>query len=462
MEETDPCGSFHYLKAPDFSNDLEFIRPLHICAIGEILEDGLVCAAVKIEFSAVVETGLFKPSYFQVPGRKVIGTCVNDSGRRKEAGRQGRYLFLELLVNTLPDSNEVRENSGGYRFTPDGGEWAMELPLLIPVRQTVTIFCGDGRKIAPFNRINDNQYVEYADDFIQDAYEDEGLRIQYNIYIPNGYEKKSPELENLPLVFFLHGAGESGFDNRSPLSSYRQAQEYLRPEALSEQPCFLMIPQCPVTSERDRGMPEEYGWYTYRKNGDKLCTYPSKSLHTAVEALLVRVMPRYNIDSARIYAAGHSMGGAGALAALIDRPGIFAAALSFSAAAVLSDEMIIPWKDKPVFFTMSERDEWDIIRNNMPALMDQLETLGVRVYRSTGGSAWDGALRGPKAEKQAEETIASAKAAGASKIYAEFIAGSVVPLEHLSHRASFSNAAIRRWLFRQRLASSAEAEPQLR
>ncbi|MDR2608301.1 MAG: alpha/beta fold hydrolase [Treponema sp.] len=453
MEEADPRGSFHYLKAPDFSNDLEFIRPLHISAIGEILEDGLVCAALKIEFSTAVEAGLFKPSYFQVPGRKVIRTSVNDSGMRKEAGRQGRYLFLELLVNTLPDSNEVRENSGGYRFSPDGGEWAMELPMLVPVRQTVTVFCGDGRKIAPFNRINDDQYIEYADDFIQQAYEDEGLRIQYNIYIPGGYEKKSPLLENLPLVFFLHGAGESGFDNRSPLISYRQAQEYLRPEARAEQPCFLMIPQCPVTSERDGGMPEEYGWYTYRKNGDRLCTYPSKSLHTAIEALAA-VMSRYNIDSRRIYAVGHSMGGGGALAALIDRPEIFAAALSFSSAAVLSDEMIIPWKNKPVFFTMSEKDEWDIIRNNMPALMDQLERLGLRVYRSTGSRAWDGALRGPEAEKQAEETIAAAEAAGSSKIYAEFIAGSVAPLEHLSHRASFSNAAIRRWLFRQRLASS--------
>ncbi|MDR1176432.1 MAG: prolyl oligopeptidase family serine peptidase [Treponema sp.] len=456
MEEADPRGSFHYLKSPDFSNDLEFIRPLHISAIGEILEDGLVCAALKIEFSAVVEPGLFKPSYFQVPGRKVIRTCVNDSGTRKEAGREGRYLFLELLVNTLPDSNEARENSGSYRFSPGGGEWAMELPMLIPVRQTVTIFCGDGRKIAPFNRINDTQYIEYADDFIQQAYEDEGLRIQYNIYIPGGYEKKSPELENLPLVFFLHGAGESGFDNRSPLSSYRQAQEYLRPQAWSEQPCFLMIPQCPVTSERDGGMSEEYGWYTYRKNGDKLCTYPSKSLHTAIEALTA-VMPRYNIDSERIYAAGHSMGGGGALAALIDRPEIFAAALSFSSAAVLSDEMIIPWKNKPVFFTMSEKDEWDIIRNNMPVLMDQLERLGVGVYRSTGSGAWDGALRGAEAEKQAEETIAAAEATGSSKIYAEFITGSVTPLEHLSHRASFSNAAIRRWLFRQRLASSAGA-----
>jgi predicted peptidase len=206
-------------------------------------------------------------------------------------------------------------------------------------------------------------------------------------------------------------------------------------------------------------MSEEYGWYTYRKNGDSLCTYPSKSLHTAIEALAA-VIPRYNIDSARIYAAGHSMGGGGALAALIDRPEIFAAALSFASAAVLSDEMIIPWKNKPVFFTMSEKDEWDIIRNNMPALMDQLERLGVRVYRSTGSGAWDGALRGAEAEKQAEETIAAAEAAGSSKIYAEFITGSVTPLEHLSHRASFSNAAIRRWLFRQRLASSAEAGPQ--
>jgi predicted peptidase len=82
--------------------------------------------------------------------------------------------------------------------------------------------------------------------------------------------------------------------------------------------------------------------------------------------------------------------------------------------------------------------------------VDQLEEMGVKVYRCAGTNAWDATLRGDAAEKQAGDTIAGARAAGASMIYVEYIKGSVIPDGHLTHRASFENACIRRWLFSQR------------
>jgi predicted peptidase len=214
-----------------------------------------------------------------------------------------------------------------------------------------------------------------------------------------------------------------------------------------------MIPQCPVTEERDGGLFEEYGWYTYIQTGegDGPVTRASGSLQAAIRAMLAEIVPAYNIDRGRIYAAGHSMGGGGVLSALVERPDVFAAALCFSSAAVLSDSMLERIQNTPLFFTLAEGDEWDIIHSNMPRLIDQLERRGVRVCRATGDRAWDGTLRGKAAENQAEEVIARARREGASVIYAEFIRDSVVPAAHLSHRASFENAAIRRWLFAQRL-----------
>ncbi|MDR2434770.1 MAG: hypothetical protein LBD47_09410 [Treponema sp.] len=454
------CDTFHYLDAPDFNDCKVFIWPERITAIGEIFEDGLVMSAIRIEFSGKIGAGLLPPAFFQVPGRKVVHTYVSATGIRKDTAREGRWLFLELLINESPDSNEFREPAGNYRYIAGGMGWAVELPIVTAVRQTETAFNFDGRRIAPFNKVNNDQYVETVDDFHRGTYTDPetGISINYNLYIPKGYEKKVPGAQKLPLVFFLHGAGESGYDNRAPVVAYRQAQEYLKKDARKETPCFLLIPQCPMTCERKGGLfngtvpVDEFGWYTYvkdEKNGVRY-TYPSKTLHTAINMILHDIIPVYDIDAAKIYAAGHSMGGGGAVCALLDRPELFAAALSFASAAVFPREMLERFRNKPVFFTIAEDETFDFIRENMPAMMDQLQEMGVRVYRSTGTNAWDAALRGSDAENQACDTIAGAKAAGATMIYVEYIKGSVVPDGHLTHRASFENAGIRRWLFSQR------------
>lgn len=451
---------FHYLAAPDPRDSKVFIWPEHITAIGEIFEDGLVMSAIRIEFSGGIGAGLLPPAFFQVPGRKVIHTYVSATGKRKEIAREGRYLFLELLVNESPDSNEFKEPAGNYRYIAGGMGWAVELPIVTAVRQIETVFNFDGRRVAPFSKANDGQYIEVADDFLKGTYADPetGISINYNLYMPKGYEEKTPGAQKLPLVFFMHGAGESGYDNRAPVIAYRQAQEYLKQKAREENPCFLLVPQCPMTSERaggilDGSVPiEEFGWYTYvkdEKTGERY-TRPSESLHAAINMMLKEVIPAYDIDIARIYAAGHSMGGGGAVCALLDRPDLFAAALSFASAAIFPREMLERIRNKPVFFTVAEDETYDFIRENMPAMVDHLEGMGVKVYRCTGKDAWDAALRGNDAEKQAESTIAGAKAAGSAIIYVEYIRGSTVPDGHLTHRASFENACIRRWLFSQR------------
>jgi predicted peptidase len=450
--------NFHYLGAPDFGDE-KYIKPKRITAFGEVLEDGLVISCVRIEYSAVIEAGLLKPVLFQVPGRKVIRTYVNEAGKRGEVARKGQFLFLELLTNPLPDSNEYREALGTFRYQKNGQDWALELPLVVSVKQLGTVFIADGRAILPFNRPNDDQYIELVDELQQATYtaEQSGVVIRYNLFVPPGYEARKATLRDLPLVLFFHGAGEAGFDNRSPVTAYAEALEFCRVEAQRENPCFVMFPQCPVTAERDAGLFEEYGWLTYlkdKKDGVQY-THPSKPLKAAVNALLHQVIPGYNIDKSRIYTAGHSNGAGGALMALIEKPDVFAAALSFSTAAVLMPEMIEKIKDKPIFFTMAEDDEWDIIRNNMPRLVEKLETAGARVVRCTGDGAWDGSLRGAEAQKQVEFVAERMKGTkGAKIIYAEYIAGSIVPTGHLSHRASCANAGIRRWLFEQKTGAA--------
>jgi predicted peptidase len=457
--------NWHYLSAPNFQDNSKFVSPRRITAIGTMLEDGMVVAAIRIEYTGAINAGMMHPTNFRVPGRKVTHTYVNNSGKRLEIAQRGTYVFVELLTNEDPDSNEFKESSGNYKFDPRGGNWAIDLPIAISVRQVDTKYSADGKTIAPFNKQNDDQYIEIVDDLIPGTYRDPatGITIKYNLFVPEGYRSKSGGLANLPLVFFLHGAGESGYDNRATLTAYRQAQEYLTAQAQSETPCFLMIPQCPMTEERGRSVREEFGWYTYINSSDGATSYthPSKSLRAAINTMLNDVVPKYNIDTDRIYTAGHSMGGGGATAALIERPDVFAAVGSFASAAMYSDEMLNRIKNKPIFFTMAEDESGDIIRTNMPPMMDQLERLGAKLYRSVGNNAWDAAFRGKPAQKQAEDTIARAKAAAANMIYIEFMKGSVVNNAHHSHRASFENAGLRQWLFAQRLDRSSAAAQSL-
>jgi predicted peptidase len=448
--------TWHYLDPPNFQDTSKFVQPTRITAMGQLLEDGLVIGAIRILYSGDVDAGNLLPVNFQVPGRKVIHTYVNNTGERFEIAQKGRYLFAELLINEDPDSNDFKETSGNYKFDPRGGNWAIDLPMVSSIRQIDTRYSVDGRKIAPFNKITDDQYIEQVDEFVKGQYRDPatGITIKYNLYVPEGYRTKSGNLANLPLLFFLHGAGESGYDNRATVTAYRQAQEYITAQAQAETPCFLMIPQATMSEERGRGVTEEFGWYTYISSTDNTTSYthPSKTLRAAINTMLNDVVPKYNIDTSRIYSAGHSMGGGGATAALIERPDVFAASASFASAAMYSDEMLNRIKDKPVFFTMAEDEPNAIISTNMPPMMDQLERLGVNMYRSIGDNAWDAALRGEEAQKEAEDTIARAKAAGATMIYIEFMKGSVVNDAHHSHRASFENAGIRQWLFTQRLS----------
>jgi predicted peptidase len=107
--------------------------------------------------------------------------------------------------------------------------------------------------------------------------------------------------QKLPLVIFLHGAGERGSDNRRQLA-------YL-PTWLAEEenrrrhPCFVLAPQC-----RTDHRWVEVDW------SDKT-SVPQKPAMTvdmaAAVAALDAVMQAEPVDPARVYLTGLSMGGYG-------------------------------------------------------------------------------------------------------------------------------------------------------
>jgi predicted peptidase len=114
-------------------------------------------------------------------------------------------------------------------------------------------------------------------------------------YLPKSYSDNAKQA--VPLLLFLHGAGESGDD-------LNQVLQWGPPKRIVEgkhYPLIIVSPQCP-----DR----KIGW-----NGKQLVM------------LIDELVAKYNIDRRRIYCTGLSMGGAGTFKIMETAPRLLATAV---------------------------------------------------------------------------------------------------------------------------------------
>ncbi len=121
-----------------------------------------------------------------------------------------------------------------------------------------------------------------------------------------------------PVVLFLHGAGERGTDNVQQLKHF--PVKMAQPGWRARWRCFLIAPQCEPGKQW-----VDAPW------GDKqpkpMASEPSETMQVAIAALeKVKSEHRAEIDPARIYITGLSMGGYGTWELAMRHPDWFAAA----------------------------------------------------------------------------------------------------------------------------------------
>ena len=128
-------------------------------------------------------------------------------------------------------------------------------------------------------------------------------------YYPSGHA------EPLPLLLYLHGAGESGTSVRDIISEGATGTPPVELEHGSALPILAkrFIVVAPQT---------DHGW-------------PAHEVHRFLDYLLAQPHGLPAIDPARCYITGHSMGGAGALAAAAARPYRFAAVAAVAPAGAV-------------------------------------------------------------------------------------------------------------------------------
>ena len=129
-------------------------------------------------------------------------------------------------------------------------------------------------------------------------------------------QKADTMTEALPLVIFLHGAGERGNDNRAQLKHCTRF--FLDDTVTSQYPFLLMLPQCP-----DGRRWVDTDWSLAERSMDSL---PTAELQ-GVMAMLDSLIACGAVDATRVYICGISMGGYGTWDALQRWPEKFAAAI---------------------------------------------------------------------------------------------------------------------------------------
>ena len=136
--------------------------------------------------------------------------------------------------------------------------------------------------------------------------------LKYHLYVPENIEGR------LPVVLFLHGAGERGDDNEKQLTK-GFPPHYFGSGSYEKYPAIIVAPQCP---EDKRWVETDWGRGSY----DMAETGESDLLRAVFELMehLCRTLPA---DTDRVYVTGISMGGFGTWDIAVRHPEMFAAAL---------------------------------------------------------------------------------------------------------------------------------------
>lgn len=148
----------------------------------------------------------------------------------------------------------------------------------------------------------ENEPVYFSDDITIDyqGYVNDGEHIPYYLFAPSDTSDY-----DIPLIIWLHGSGEKGaspsiFENRGIMPTLMNWN-------LSGVNAYIVCPQLQFSSQYNND-----AWHAARSTN-------------SVKALIDYMVNTYNVDANRIYLAGHSLGGQGALYMASQLPGYFAA-----------------------------------------------------------------------------------------------------------------------------------------
>lgn len=171
-----------------------------------------------------------------------------------------------------------------------------------------------------------NVIIRSETGFDKKVYTDGDYELNYCLYEPENFDKNN---NKVPLVLFLHGAGERGSDNEAQLKN--AILKVVGDDKNNEWSNAIVIaPQCPSSTGGNTNSspddPNKWAETDWRNGNYVQANLPeSKPLHAVAE--LVKEYAGYDyVDADRIYVVGLSMGGFGTWDIISRYPELFAAA----------------------------------------------------------------------------------------------------------------------------------------
>lgn len=238
-------------------------------------------------------------------GQEIYMFTLPWSGKMPE-----KVTLLGNVANNTRDQAvaqlDGRSSGGIASLAQNNGRLEIQV-VPFPASCAFTLFV-DGAK---YTAADGTLTTDWADKF--QAF-DTGI-IRYQLYTPATHGIR-------PLILFLHGGGESGFDNRVQIMNCFGAAKL----AESYPDCYILAPQAPGVTPESK-MLEQMKNMTFATSDQGIPSAWSREYLAGVCDLIREMIAQGKADPERIYVTGMSMGGGGTLRALNVGGSLFAAAV---------------------------------------------------------------------------------------------------------------------------------------
>ena len=219
----------------------------------------------------------------------------------------------------------------------------MKINKFIAFFLLIIIFTFSCFNITAYGAVNMNEIKEK---FEKKVYTKEYFNLNYRLYIPENIE-----YEQVPMIVFLHGAGERGDDNETQLVN-AILEPFKNPESKFYD-SVILAPQCPVYSRW-----VDYDWSLGNYSTDEVVETAELKM---LAELIKETSENLNIDKLRIYIIGLSMGGYGAWDMLVRHADIFAAGVPICGGGDPSKGEFL--SDMPIFTFHGSKDSVVSVEN---------------------------------------------------------------------------------------------------
>lgn len=212
--------------------------------------------------------------------------------------------------------------------------------------------------------------------------------LKYRVLYPEHFDPQ----KKYPIVFFLHGRGESGNDNEKQLT--HGAKMFLADDFRKKFEAVVIFPQCA----------EESYWANVEieaVNTKRFFTFVQGGKPTRSMSLLLQLTDKMSkaafADPTRIYVGGLSMGGMGTFEILRRRPSLFAAAFAICGGDNIAN--VKHYKNVPLWIFHGGLD--DVVSPQFSyGVYRELKKLGheprFTIYLKANHNSWDSAFAEPE------------------------------------------------------------------